>query len=334
MNVQIDWLQMHYRGAFSESPLFTLDPKILRTKIFNEVRNLYYRKQLIGTLARFPLSGILHPDTVIIKIDNRLLYTEDIPFLVTTIMNFSGLRYIGLSRFDLCYDFHSFENFRDPANVIKGIINGDLIRIRCDKSQVRFKTGKNARMEYLRMGANDSPRAVYLYRKDIEMKEAKFKPYIYNQWKEHGLSTSVPIWRMEFTFKGNNHNIFDKSTGQCEKIDIKMLFEPLQLTRIFSASLNQLFDIRIQEKKKRSNQLKKIKTFTFNIPAEKLITITEEKDLTRSDRIFIKKMENFNCELREKRTDLSFYMSEIVSFFADQRGLKKYRQFILNNSAS
>lgn len=330
MHVQIDWFQVYFRGLFEKTPAFSLVSTGVRSKIFAVIDKVMYKDKFFGFLSYKPLSGIIPDNAFILKVDNSFLYSKEFENVYYQFCTFCGLKYQNITRLDFCTDFNYFENFRDPERLIKDFFVGNIVY---PKKAIFKIIGRSCRVpipDYLRFGSNLSDMSVYLYRKSLEMKEVKFKPWIFDQWKTLGIDSTKDIWRLEFSLKGGHHFLKSKITGEEIKFTDKLAFDDDLSLTFFEALLQKYFTFRTNEPTKRINDLKEIKLFEiFNNEYEHKV-IQEREEVNRSNKIFIKKLETLNNEVREYNSDLAYKIMEISAHVAEKTGLGKYRQFISN----
>lgn len=331
MIVQIDWFQVYLRGLFTETNEFKLISGGVRSKIFANVDKLFYNGKFFGFLSFNPLSKIIPNNAYILKVDNQFLYDPSFENIYFKFKTFCGLKFQNITRLDICTDFNKFLNFRDPENFIKGFFNSNVVYPNKSIFKIIGRSARNPISDYLRFGSNLSTWSVYLYRKSLEMKVVKFKPWIFNTWKNSGIDTTKDVWRLEFSLKGGKHYLQEGESGLQININDDLCFDDdLKLT-LFESLLTKYFTFRKNKKGIRINKLKKIQLFPIFQNGFIHCVLAEHEELNRSNKIFIKQLETLNHEVREYNSDLAFKIMEVSSHVAEKTGLKKYREFISRN---
>jgi hypothetical protein len=327
MKVQIDWLQLYARGSILNNPLFQRTSTGIKSKTFANIDEFHHKGQHIATIAYKPHSPIIKNDAHIIKFSNEILYSNDFLKHYIQITQDLGLKVRNITRIDLCFDFNYFINFRNPEALIRGFFNNRYLYSRHSMFKIIGKSDFFVIPDYLRFGSNLSTLSVYLYRKSLEMKEKIWKAYIYKQWQENEIDCTKDVWRLEFSLKGGNHNIQDMETGEQIKLEPERFLNEEFRHYLYLALLNQYFKFLRNDAKKKNYQKAVIELFDLTYCPFVHYLQTETKDLTRSDKIFIKKFEEFNQELRESKHILSDTAQELCDHFADIHGMSSYMEY-------
>ena len=328
MTVQIDWFQMYFRGFFEKSRYFSATPSGIRSKIFATVDNLTFKDKFFGNLCSKPLSPIIPEDSFILKVDNRILYDPDFENIYDNFKMFCGLKFQNITRLDVATDFNSFYHFRDPENFIKSFICGDAVYPGKSLFKIIGRTGRIPVFDYLRFGSNLSENSAYLYRKSLEMKQVKFKSWIYESWKRQGIDTKKDVWRLEFSLKGGHHYLYDQRSKEKIIINDNLCFDDNLLITLFESLISKYFTFRINEKDKRIDKLINLQLFDMFDSGYSHKTFSEHEEINRSQKIFIKQLEKLNSEVREYNSDLAYKIMEVSAHVAERTGLGKYREFI------
>lgn len=216
--ISLDWFSGS--GVLTEPLLpgnysgFTLKELKLSTKVFAKWFQLYHGITLVADILTTPKTPIIKPDSVHWKLSNEYLYRY--AFTASDYSPLSVLPLISLkpTRADFCCDFNLFSNGLLPEKFITRVVRGIYLRKHGGRFKVEGTQSVSPLFHYLRYGSTSSPVSVYLYNKSKEMKEVKFKPWIFSKWKKFGLNTDIDVWRLEFSVKESRMNFVDKTTGQ------------------------------------------------------------------------------------------------------------------------
>jgi len=324
LQISFDWLQLYLKGCYTKSEKYTYKKLDFGTRIFQIVEEIYKDKIFIGTICYSPLSKILRPDCHIIKFDNKLLYFDYLFDFIDEFLHDHSFEVHGITRLDLAIDFNTFQNNLHPANLILKFLTNEYLRVNKGKYKLIGEQFFEQTFQYLRFGTNTSEVSAYLYNKSIEMKQKKFKQYIFNKWQAQGLDTDMNVWRLEFSLKTNSIRVDDKNTGEIWVYSYLNLRGKSFLKALFSTLLYNYFRFVINDgckKKARMKNVELISNVTYDFD---LTHITLHEDNGRMDKIFLRMIENFNCEMRENKQWLSDELSEEIVKFAQKKRLDHY----------
>lgn len=345
--VNIDWLQLSANGILqaenSVENSVTMVLKDFQTRHFKKVAEVFDGSLKIGTIMYEPHSKVLARDLHVFKLDNQFCYRENPIKYSCDILRKIGLTPKGITRLDLAIDFVRFD-YRNtlPEDFIKRFLSGRYLKLgEMRKYKLMGQQNeKNHTFDYLRFGSNTSPISVYMYNKSKEMREVRMKPYISDQWHKDGLSdTESDIWRLEITLKGNRMRMIDKQTAEIINVTIDKLYKDNTiLERLFNAILSKYFRFKLNDGKANKSRMNDIILFDdiYHCPDD-IVIDRDKKDHTRSDKIFVRKMESANNELREKvmiennneNIDLLNSGNDFLTWFIHSRSLTEYYQNVV-----
>jgi hypothetical protein len=150
------------------------------------------------------------------------------------------------------------------------------------------------------------------------------KPYIVDLWKASGLNTNKDVWRLEFSIKGNSLNLIDNRTGELQKVDLKNLQSREFLNNLYYSLQNQYFRFKRDTGDKNVSRMPDIQLLPDNPANWKRLFLTEAGDVTRADKIFIKKLDRMNDEIRNYANYREEFMTELISEVCTTKGLTDY----------
>lgn len=322
--LSIDWLQLNLGGAPLYGGKLTAKKLDYSTRHFKIVEEIYYDKKLIGVNARSPHSKIIKPDTNLLKFDNKFLYEDNFIWRAKNIIAFLNLELRNISRIDIAIDLHTFLNNLKPQNLITNFINNKYIHNGRGKYKVIGEQKHGQEYSYLRFGNPISDISVYLYDKKRELNEQTFKQYIFNKWKAIGLDVNKDIWRLEISIKSNNLNVINLETGETERMNFFKMNDDKYIEKIYYTAIQKYFQFKHnngQKNKSRMNQVRLFKDLYFD---STISFLSEHSDYNRTDKIFLRKLEELNQELRGTDFDLSVYSQTIINKFIKNRRLTDY----------
>lgn len=185
------------------------------TRQFRNLYHVYIGKEKFAEVQMTPHSPILDPRSVMVKIENRRLYTEPKFIDINIFLKACKFSLQSISRIDLAADFRKFA-FIDCGSFIAGVMDSTYRHIGRGAGaayfvhgSVKTKAGNQGLLKYngLSYGANSSACRVYLYNKTLELLSVKDKPWIRDAWTKAGLISDLyywhkqDVWRLEVSIK-------------------------------------------------------------------------------------------------------------------------------------
>ncbi len=334
--INIDWLQVSARGIMADHSDINIIVKDFQTRHFKCVADIeVVGVGKVGTIMHTPHSKVLDRDLHVFKLDNQFCYRESPIRFTCDLLRKLGLEPKGITRLDLAIDFNRFD-YRNtkPEDFIRRFIGGRYLKLGKQnkyKLQGAQEENKNKHVfEYLRFGSNESPVSVYMYNKSKEMDQVRFKPYIKDRWVQDKLNMEEDVWRLEVSIKGNQLKVADRKTAEIINVSLHELYirEDL-LEKLFNAVIAKYFRFKVNDGNVNKSRMADIALFkdVFHDPDD-IIIDREKKDHTRADKIFIRKLENVNNELRENPENydpgLSDKLKELQDWFISSRSLREY----------
>ena len=201
------------------------------------------------------------------------------------------------------------------------------------KSQFKLqgKTQNINKFEYMRFGSATSQVSAYMYNKSQEMKDVKEKAHIRQQWEKHNFEAEKDIWRIEISIKESNVTYTDKTTGESLKLNLKTVTDQTILHDIYFSMLHKYFRFKKNENKSNISRNKDVVLFKEEFIRYSRIYICNTKDSNRSDKIYIKKMEQHFQEVREQNKEIADLVRVMQEFYvADHRLGEWYNEKILS----
>lgn len=318
--ITADWLQIHCHLAPFGCHFFTSKEyqveRIGQSKVFENIYSIKKKStgEIIGNFAKDANEKILPPGHGILKIDNKLLYQENVKEEIKNALDSLGLVFDNITRLDLAIDFETFKNGLHPQNFIKKYLNGQYLKSRTAKCASYFvqREGKIIHTG-LSIGSKSSNIAIRLYNKSFEQTEKTYKPYI-GKWHRLVFGNETNIWRLEFTIKnfiGQFGHIYKKN--DISQLDVLDLFDTY---RLLNYLIKNNFSFKIAVPGQRLARCKEI-IFFEKITDSQLLQIPK-KELTaalnskKTEKNLIKKLANYQDYyiLIDKRKSESFERSK------------------------
>jgi hypothetical protein len=324
-----DWLQF---SATSRSDIETC-PKFLISIERAERGTLNYSRlyrathldlpgELFAEIQTTPHASFIPPNSVIVKIANRFLYSKELKFYVQTLCNELDLTFKHISRLDLALDFQEFSENKNllPDQFFEKIASREF-KMRSHKSIASpFRDDQNIitrgrRIRQLTFGSRRSPVYIVMYNKSMEMRQKKFKPYIVQSWEQSGFDKEKDTYRLEFSIK-LKQDFIDKFTGETiNKTDLSLLDKD-NLQKIFKSYYYKHFRP-VEADNERLQRCTPVNLFTLTERAFIMQELSEKKDShihTKSGiKNLVKRLLTMNIEEKEIMYDgLNYYLSELI----------------------
>ena len=195
------------------------------TRHFRNVFQVSYYDRKVCTIVTEPFSQVMTSTTCLLKVDNKLLYSNRGFELVDRVFSVFGLVFRSTTRIDLCCDFTSIVSYNCASEFISDVLFGNVYK----SGRWSFSVQGSSRggfmlpYNYIRFGNTTSPCSIALYNKSYELQESK-KTYIEDMWIASGLVdpdtlTLSDVWRLEFRITDSRYKFVNTSTGVVERLD-------------------------------------------------------------------------------------------------------------------
>lgn len=215
-------------------------------------------------IRRMPVSSILNPFDVHIRLVNRTCYFEDAVKQLQVFMLTHGYVFQRIVRVDICLDFEKFDRGDDPKSFLQRYLQGKFSKINQANISAHGADYWNGRdWNSVSWGSLSSDIGTKMYDKTLELYEPATKsyrkPYIRQAWqmaglvddfhrvikrREDGTEYTPRIWRVEFSIRSSVKNWFlihrdgDVKKKQSIRNTLEMYDSRTKLIAIF-ASLQQ-----------------------------------------------------------------------------------------------
>ena len=267
------------------------------SKVFREVYELteIETEEPIATIAFDPYSTIGMPqNAAILKIENKVLYEPNLWERVGALMDALCLRYVGITRLDICYDCNLLANGRNPQNLCNDFDAGkirrsgsrDYLAYKTQSAYIKSKETKNNlhpsydvadckggwnkenRVKSLTWGLRGrSALQCQIYDKTDEIKAGAaqkpgYKQHIVNCWKEAGIDIEKKVWRFECRITADAKDLYDINSQKYFRLGLDDLANQEQLERVFAVYANKGFSFfEFDPTKDRLSRMPKIDLF-------------------------------------------------------------------------
>lgn len=322
--LSIDWLSINYRGIYNGSKVYTEKSLKVGSNVFKNIVELYHLGDLCFTILYNPASSAIRQDLIQIKVANKLLYHNGLLDIIQMLESDLCITFVGFSRVDLCFDFNTFNNKYDPKEFILHVASNKVIKKGKCKYDFRAINESFITYEYFRIGSSNSQISCYLYNKTKEMSDVKDKPYIREKWLLNDININLPVWRLEFTIKGDQWTMINMCTGEDIQHSISMILRADIQQLIFSHLYERIFKFYKNNRKLRKDRNQPLNLLTLPEGSFSLKNWSQFLDNTRSDKIFINKLLNTWDKLREMKKDEAINYYTLAEDTAKRHDLYEY----------
>lgn len=342
--ISVDWLQVYTLstetypiptgGEISESEFtFHFNLEDYQSAMFKNIISVQLRGLECATIESCPRSSKLKSNMCLIKLANRILYSNRYVEILYSLMNALHVVYKGITRIDLCYDCVRFNDGRSPSKFINNYLTIPDTEINgyCRKGSDEFichgrkAAGSSSRVNYISFGSPQSRVRAYIYDKTVELEEVKDKPWIRTLWEENGIvgDEKNHVFRSEISIKSEGTDLLNMSTGELFKLSPVYLENQPQIEKLFHFYADKYLHFRVNEGQKYRKNYRKLELYG-NKPKItcKPMHISKSADTGRMEKICYNKLE----KLSEMYTDLSeprrAALCSAMEFLKELQGVK------------
>lgn len=354
--ISVDWLQVccycncltegEYRGSLCT---YNLEIQPVETAMFKKLYSVKRNGLEVATIQYEPRPKSLNPKLLLLKLSNRVLYSDKYIYMLYDLIGTLKLTYKGITRLDLCYDCNYFCNHKSPSKFIQDFVfkevgkTGYIYR----KGSSKFtchgtKTStSSSKITSIAFGSNNNKVRQYVYDKSIELQEVKDKPWIREYWELNGLvnDDKCHVWRAEISIKSQGMDILNMSTGELFKLSPKYLehYDKICDLFFFYADKYMQFYVCRGQKRTRDYPLLQLFEYSKDIITCKPHTISLFHDTGRMEKICVNKLE----QLQETYVDLAEqqryglqaateFLKTLSGIKADKVRLQKEKSYLNN----
>lgn len=316
------------------------------TRVFKRLMRVTYRGLDYFYIQQEPISSALKRGLMLVKVANRVLYSEKYVSLLLDFLKSFNLRYKGVSRLDIAYDCNYFYNGRSPKKFLHDYICKPLeqkggIYLANVKKHVTFfekSISSNTRYSYVKFGMGTGGRSAYMYDKSIELREVKDKPWIRKMWADNGLidDDKTHVWRSEISIKAQGKQLLNLDTGELFAIHPSFLDTYEKICKIFHFYAAKAFDFRVNEGQKNRRNFPPLRLFDTRIDITCLPKkVSINADSGRSEKICRNTLErvsrtylDMSDSIRHSLAAAIEFMGNISTIKAARYGQEQYKQYL------
>lgn len=332
--ITCDWLQLYCHNQnpteLELTALFSTNYRFVKEDIssrqFRDIYSVYNcENDLYANIQLTPFSSIIDKNACIIKLSNRELYKSNFANVLINFLEVHNFKYRSISRIDVCYDFNTFCQGMKPRRLINSFLSKRILKNNQGSYHLMGGTRLINDYSYIRFGTRSSAVCSYMYDKTKELREVKDKPYIRQLWKLNGIDDTQEVWRVEISIKSDMTHMVRTDTGEIFRLSPDDLKVQTDIESIFYSYAKKYFSFKINDGTKNKSRMKDVALFSrTNEVTTKPLRLTYCNDSTRSDKIFIKKLEKIKNELRHMDDNTLMAIEQIRTEFCIQKNLSEY----------
>lgn len=367
--VNIDWLEAYVlepdldqprNAAYFEARGMKVRSREYGTPQYQEVFTIYSSSNFpIYEVRRAPYSvktkgGIFDPRACHIRLSNRQCYQARAVHIFREFLLIHGYEFKSFSRVDICADFNTFDNGKNPQQFLDQFMCGMYFKSLQSKMSThgieylykdgerQLEIGKAAELSAhgsdndrgrhynsIKWGSPTSAISTKMYNKTLEMKQAKAKKYIQFLWDKAGLENSDlnPVWRVEFSLKSEIKQFVRLDDGELLHMGFQTIGNYNNLYGLFSLLAQRYFHFKRRTRTRNGTPQRKTRCPDF-FPFDNYSTqdyvplrLDEIQDPTRTDRMLVKRLieylksDSFHFSNDEKRGMLTMLRALSKMFY-------------------
>lgn len=372
--ISIDWLQVSgrmpsvpnsalpitgYNGNPPFVPCVDLKDSHIYSPVFKEVKDIIYCGMTYAQIMYCPRSSALKFDLACIKLENRVLYSQERIVILYQIAQALGFEICGITRLDLCYDCNVLANGEDPgAFLLRYLVSkpgerGHLHR----KGSTRFCANgsrswyKDAKVTSMRFGSDKTAIGAYVYNKTLELAEVKDKPWIRAMWERAGLCSTLAkeyeeltdrekekminyhtlagyctesVWRFEVSIKCQGADLLRLSDKQLFKLSVSDMENQADIEELFYIYAAKAFDFRENTGQKNIRYYKPVNLFETQSVGVNYRPVKTSKCLGsgRTEKICANKLNKLMQTYHDITPELAKSLIQSITFLKKVAGVK------------
>ena len=292
MVVSIDWLSVYCKlheilQNFEDSFIKVSVDEDYPTALYRSKADIFFFEN--GKPIRFceitfaPRVKTIPPGSAHLRIYNEQLYTSKWFERYCIVMATLPLEFRSVSRVDVCCDFNKFYGGLSPRLLIKRYLSGEVLKVGINRGYMSFRdmgyaipNGARKLPDGFKKGAPDINAITWgskgyvqtqLYCKSLELKESKFKPWIYSSWERGGLSTDE-VWRLEFRIQGTGKEMQLLESGDLFALGVTDIGDIDKIYQMFYTYQERYFRFVKADYHVKKTQMTPIQFFSKNLDLE------------------------------------------------------------------
>ena len=354
--ISVDWLTISVDcSKFAIHTNYTCDREPYGTSIFQDMYTIGMDGKQIAILTLHPRMKHMNPHLGLLKILNPILYLPNLDRIVYNLLFDLRLEVLGVSRLDLCADFHRFTDYADVQDFIRDFLGVKIWKIgqakykcagkvakaptlphykrknkRNPANEVEFfkvigKQSARHNFQHLRFGSHVSDVSAYLYNKTQEFIDVKRKNYIEEMWTHSGINPNETVWRLEFSIKGNGIKFIDTTSGEFSQKTLDMVLDPTLREQLYNACFLKWWIFRYNDGQVRKDRMKPVRMLKIDSSIYEPRAIDCSDETGRENKRMITALEKTYDEIRIKHQVRDMEIEQALQKVTDFTRLNSWR---------
>lgn len=287
----------------------------------------------VASIRWQPRSSVLNPRLCIVKLHNRVLYSQQYVKVLYAITDWLQLSIKGITRLDICYDCNEFAGGRSPYRFMKqfAFVDSDSPKFvhHVGVKSFRVYASKNptsaTSVSGIEFGSPKSEKRAYMYDKTRELAEQKDKPWIRESWQRNGLISdgSHHVYRSEISIKSDAMQVINFNTGELFRLSPHYLEAQAAVEKIFHIYASKMFDFRVKGNAKRLRDFKKVELFECKEAVSSMPKkVNRHADTGRTEKIACNLLEKYMYQYSDASQEYRYGLYSAIKFLSVVSGLK------------
>ena len=283
--INIDWLQVYCHvtqlTSFGDLGAYHIKQLDYSTNVYNRV---YSVTKLIGStylpiaiITAYPKSRALNQNSCHIKLDNQILYTQDVFNELKSLIQTYHLDYQSISRIDIAYDCNRYANRWTPLRLLQDYVAGKVLKIGNNSPVVNYKSmgylignqtktdnidlkRTKPRINAITWGSHSSGVQLQIYDKSYELRTQHYKQWIVDAWTRAGLDVDN-VWRTELRIQGGGKSLLNIFSGTLYEVGIDHIIDDDAISTLFFDYAHKYCRFVLTDYHVHKQQMKKIQQF-------------------------------------------------------------------------
>lgn len=368
--ISCDWLQLYLQKTSNFDPnsqnLFGYQFEDVGhgSKVFKKIYSVIEPTgEILGNISLDPYSTNIPASSVILKVENNVLYQADYIERIFHFIAATGLRYRGITRIDIAYDSNELYGGLKHQTLIKKYRSNEYLKIGASeyfmhcKARYHLSVDKKGRKiltdkapskkgssgqepepdprpiqnlqehqtNSITWGSRSSDVQVQLYDKSKELREVKMKHYIVDGWEKAGIDTERPVYRIEIRIVNEGKSLKNLKTGEKFTLSMNDLVTQELLEQLFHDYAKKVFRFYHRRDITHIQRMKEVRIFSLtNQTIIRPKRNTKQKDYTRMHKMVMNWLDKNIAENARQDNVIVRELERTKEYFIAAYGMEKY----------
>ena len=159
------------------------------------------------------------------------------------------------------------------------------------------------------------------------MNSVKWKPWIAQKWQQSNFDMNKDTWRLEVSIKSSNKLIVNTDTGEANILNSLDVLKDNYTRLYYGAFRDKYFTFVIKDTQVKKNRMTKLPLFSDSFAKYQIVNGDKMLAATRADKIFIKKLEDVNQDLRGQNFNFNIDINSLKEQYIAITGLELWASY-------